>query len=268
MRLEPNPNTHPRLLRKAALPEELAVKPKPPSKAGQKRGSAKAPASLKPPEAASAASGQGSRDSRFIDPVHLDERQKSEICKALKRKQVGDEMGRQIFVAAVEYQLSAFSDQLVPSDGPAPTPAPPERDRGLEQVLLAVEEQARMLSDLLLQIPQPSRPGLVRVLTAQDERERVYDEHYLSELVCEIDRLRNACGTMTAATEAPQAAPDPESSRGFVRKLAGVFSECFEQAPTAAEDGPFRACLMVLEEYTGLLIGHEPDFIARAIGQD
>jgi hypothetical protein len=266
MRLEPNPNTHPRLLRKAALPEELAIEHK--AKAGQKRGSAKAPASLKSPGTASAAPGQGSRDSRFIDPVHLDEHQKSEICKALKRKQVGDEMGRQIFVAAVEYQLSAFSDQLVRGDIPAPAHAPAPRDRALEQILLAVEEQARMLSDLLLQIPQPSRPALVRVLTAQDERGRAYDEHYLSELVCEIDRLRNACGTMTAVTETPQPGPDPESSRGFVHQLAGVFSECFEQTPTAAEDGPFRACLMVLEEYTGLLIGHEPGFIARAIDQD
>ena len=62
--------------------------------------------------------------------------------------------------------------------------------------------------------------------------------------------------------------PDPASSSEFVAKLAEIFAECFETAPTADEDGPFRATLQVLGDVTGLLIGQDPEFIAGALAEE
>jgi len=197
--------------------------------------------------------------------THLDEKQKLGIEKELKRRRIGDEMGRQIFIAALEYQISNFAGQLMRSDAPRDEPAPRPRDRALEQILIAVEEQARLLSELLLQVPKPSMPELARVLTAQDERGRNYDEGYFCELGSEIDRLRRACNAMTDIEKPIDTGPDPESSGAFVRKLAGIFSECFEQEPTAAADGPFRSCLEVLDQMTDYVIGHDPEFLSRML---
>jgi len=246
MRLDPYVNTHPRLLRKAATDPVAGGQPE-----------AGAPAKGTPKGKAT--------DSRFVGATHLDEKQKLDIERALKQRRIGDDMGRQIFIAVVEYQLSAFADQLMRSDGPNVETVPRPRDRALEQILLAVEEQARLLSELLLQVPRPSMPELARVLTAQDERGRAYDEGYLCELGGEIDRLRRACNAMTTTEETQETGPDPETSVGFVSKLAGIFAECFEQEPTAAEDGPFRACLEVLDEMTDYVIGHEPGFLSRIL---
>jgi len=281
MRLDPYVNTHPRLLRKAALGEDPAAAP--PEKQNREPNDA-----AKESPSAKAARGQATRaqiekgtsvrskskgrpgDSRFVGATHLDEKQKLDIEKELKRRRIGDEMGRQIFVAAVEYQLSAFADQLQTSDEtPRTEPPPPPRDRALEQILIAVEEQARLLSELLLQVPKPSMPQLARVLTAQDERGRNYDEGYLCELGGEIQRLRRACNAMTGIEEPPdtdpETDPDPETSGAFVRKLAGIFAECFEQDPTAAADGPFRTCLEVLDQMTPYVIGHDPDLLSRIL---
>jgi len=278
MRLDPSVNTHPRLLRKPGLGGEPATTPPENEKVNQGRtANEAAPDKVTKghetrgrAEADAPPRGQPrpkSGDSRFVGATHLDERQKADIGKALKRRRIGDEMGRQIFVAAVEYQLSAFADQLMRPDQPEAEAPPPARDRALEQILLAVEEQARLLSELLLQVPKPSMPDLARILSAQDERGRDYDERYLCELGGEIDRLRRACTAMTTVEAVQEKEPDPETSTDFVRKLGGIFAECFEQEPTAAEDGPFRACLEVLEETTGYVIGHDPKFLSRVIGQ-
>jgi hypothetical protein len=283
MRLDPYVNTHPRLLRKAALGEDPAAAPpekqnRGPNDAAKESPSGKVGKGKRTPgqtetetPARSKSKGQAG-DSRFVGATHLDEKQKLDIEKELKRRRIGDEMGRQIFVAAVEYQISAFADQLVRSDdAPRAKPPPRPRDRALEQILIAVEEQARLLSELLLQVPKPSMPQLARVLAAQDERGRNYDEGYLCELGGEIDRLRRACSAMTSIEEpmdtAPDTGPDPETSSGFVRKLAGIFAECFEQDPNAAADGPFRACLEVLDQMTPYVIGHDPDFLSRILGE-
>ena len=48
-------------------------------------------------------------------------------------------------------------------------------------------------------------------------------------------------------------------------KLADIFAECFETEPTAEGDGQFRATLTALNEITGFIINHEPDFLARVL---
>jgi len=283
MRLEPQVNTHPRLLREASLLRESAVKAKLAKAEGQLPAVAdglggtaptrtcKEPgAILTAPTRTQGPSGAPNKakptGSRFLDPVHLSERQKLDIGRSLKKKGIGDEMGRQIFIAAVEYQLSAFADQLVQRE--APQIEHPPRDRALDQILLAVEEQARLLAELLLQVPKPSRSSLARAIAEQEKKGCLDGAADLDELGDRIDRLRRACNQMTSSGEVQTqpAGPEPKANLELVRKLAGAFAECFEQVPTAAEDGAFRTCLAVLDEATDLAIGYEPDFLSRVLG--
>ncbi len=83
MRLEHDQSTHPRLLRKPALGEVSAT--------------TRITAEKKPKKP---------KGSRFVGATHLDDDQKVLICKALKKGKIGDEIGRQIFIGALEYQIS------------------------------------------------------------------------------------------------------------------------------------------------------------------
>jgi hypothetical protein len=222
---------------------------------------ARARAAQQPASQPSAKSRSGG--SRFVEPTHLDEEQKRRIDKAMTQRRIGDDMGRAIFIGALEYQLSAFGRQLVRRDALPPRPAPRE-DRAQTQAVQDIARQARQLVGLLQALPDATTAGLTVALAAQDRLSRAYDERYLRDLAAEIERLERACGAAgTAPVADPEPPPeDPAPSRPFVAKLAKVFEECFEMKPTADEDGPFRATLAVLDEITGLLIGHEPDFLA------
>jgi hypothetical protein len=240
MRLEHDQTTHPRLLRKPALGEVSA---------GTRIKSEK--------------KSENPRGSRFVGATHLDDHQKAQICNALKAKQVGDEIGRQIFIGAVEYQLSTFANSL--SQRSEPERRPRGLNAALEKTLQAIVEKARALSLLLRDLPDSARAKLTGSLTSQDARGRGYDDRYLCELGLEIDRLEQACTAVSDDLEPEAAEPDPAPSRDFVAKLADIFSECFEMPPTAAEDGPFRTSLEVLSEVTGLMIGSEPEFLEQIL---
>jgi hypothetical protein len=217
-----------------------------------------------PAEQPSAKSKSGG--SRFVEATHLDDEQKRRIDEALTQRRIGDEMGRAIFIGALEYQLSAFGRQLVRRDALPPRPAP-RGDSAQPQAVQDIARQARRLVGLLQALPDASKAALAGALAAQDRLSRSYDERYLRDLAAEIERLQRACGAADAlpVAEPEPPAEDPAPSRPFVAKLAKVFEECFEMAPTADEDGPFRATLAILDEVTGLLIGHEPDFLAEIL---
>lgn len=240
MRLEQDQITHPRLLRTPVL------------------GKVSTHTSIKAGEKA-----KKSKGSRFVGATHLDDDQKARIFRALKKNQVGDEIGRQIFIAAVEYQISAFAQSLE-------LRVEPERDASLlnaalEKALKAIVEKTRVLSALLRDLPDSARTRLTSTLSTQDRRGRGYDQRYLCELGLEIDRLERACTAAADVAEPDTAGPDPASSRAFVAKLAEIYSECFETAPTAEENGPFRASLQILRDVTGLVIGTEPAFIVQVL---
>jgi len=240
MRLEHDQSTHPRLLRKPALDEVPAE--------------TRVTAEKKPKKP---------KGSRFVGATHLDDDQKARIGRALKRGKIGDEIGRQIFIGALEYQISAFAHQLTYRVEPEPRTARPTPAVG--KTLQAIVEKARALSGLLRSLPDDAKASLTTSLTAWDERGRGYDERYLWELGCEIDRLERACSAIGDDLEPEETGPDPASGHDFVVKLADIFSECFELEPTADEDAPFRTSLLVLADVTGLVIGSEPAFLASIL---
>lgn len=240
MRLEYDQSTHPRLLRKAALGDISATTRITAQKTPNKP-----------------------KGSRFVGATHLDDDQKARICDALKEQKIGDDIGRQIFIGALEYQISTFAHQLEQQVQTEPKKS--GLSSAMEKALQAIVEKARILSRLLRQLPDNAKTSLTTSLTAHDERGRSYDERYLCELGCEIDRLEHACSAISDELEPEVTAPDPASSLDFVAKLADVFSECFEMQPNADPDGPFRASLQVLGDVTGLVIGSEPKFLADVL---
>jgi hypothetical protein len=240
MRLENDQNTHPRLLRKPVL------------------GGVSATTQIKVETKATKTNG-----SRFVGATHLDEDQKERVCKALKKAKIGDEIGRQIFIGALEYQLSTFAHQLERRVEPKPEAG--GMSSALEKTLHAIVQKAGFLSGLLRELPAGAKASLTKGLAIQDERGRGYDERYLCELGCEIDRLERACTAIGDDLGPEATAPDPASSRDLVAKLGEIFSECFEMQPTADVDGPFRASLQMLSDVTGLVIANEPAFLAQIL---
>jgi hypothetical protein len=237
MRLEHETNTHPRLLRKSALGE-------PDAKSGSKKQAAR----------------EQAQGTRFVGATHLDDQQKSAISRALKEQEIGDEMGHQIFVCAVEYQLTVHGPQL--GSRSQPNPEALERQAELAAAFMTIAEKAGAMSSLLRALPESSRSRLSETLTAQDTLRRTYDDRYLDELGNEMDRLQHAAADADQLEEIPD---DPAPSRDFVTKLAKAYAECFEQRPTAEADGGFSFALQTLGEVTGLVIGYEPAFLAEIL---
>lgn len=240
MRLEHEMNTHPRLLRTSALEK--------------KDGAAKAKRRKRRDDA---------DDTRFIGATHLDERRKTEISRALEKRRIGDAMGRQIFVVALEYQLTVFGAQLEQLSQTDPKAV--EAQAQMTEALQGISAHARLLGPLLRQLPEQLKGKLTEAATAQDARGRTYDERYLCELGCEIDRLEQAAAAAAEAAQPEPVRDDPSPSRPFVAKLAKVYAECFEEKPTADADGGFAFALETLEGVTGLVIGHEPQFLAAIL---
>jgi hypothetical protein len=173
-------------------------------------------------------------------------------------------MGRAIFIGALEYQLSAFAGRLQRREEIPPSPEP-HRDAAMEQALADIATRSRALAGLLRDLPDAPRAGLTAALSTRDRFARGYDACYLRELTCELERLERACAASAVPEETAPPAEDPGPSRPFVAKLAKIFAECFEMAPTADEDGPFRAALEVLDAETGLVIGHSPELLAQVL---
>lgn len=225
MRLE-HQITHPRLLRKAA------------------RGDG-------PAKATAGDAADGRKASRFVDATLIDQERKAAILSALQQRQIGDELGREIFVAAVEYQLTAFAHHL--ASAPLPTPEP---DPGLQ----VAAERAQAFVSLLEHLPEKARRLLAERLAETGEGRQTAGQDRLCELGCEIAHLERAC---RSAAEAPQPAAGPELE--LVGQLARAFAACFEETPSAAPDGAFATTLQVLVEQTGLAIPHSPGLLGQAL---
>jgi hypothetical protein len=301
MRLEPHSNMQRRLLRKKAAGETAAAIPKRAPRAGtaesahpteeapalaaasnragrglggrtERQGRLQTPVDASGKADDNAATAAGSerarrvqRRSRFMGPAQMDEGCKAEIIRALENHQIGDDMGRQIFVGALEYQLTAFGPQLEHRED-RPAEAPPAPAQIPDQALAAIREQSRTLAESLRNLGERAQQGLIRTLTDQDRLDRAYDGRYLCQLGCEIERLEQACAAAASEATAPAIpAEDPTPSRGLVKKLAEIYASCFEEEPTAESGGRFQTLLAVLAEKTGLIIGHDPAFLEEVL---
>lgn len=187
--------------------------------------------------------------SRFVDATLLDQPRRAAIIQALGERQIGDELGREIFIGAVEYQLTAYAHDLGPKASADPDPG-----------LRAAAAQAQGIAVLLGRLPEAARRLLAERLMSQDAPRLDAGQDLLCELGCEINHLAQAC---RLAAESPPPASGTEL--GLIRQLARAFAACFEETATAAADGGFATALRVLAEKTGLAIPHAPALLSRAL---
>jgi len=239
------------------------------------RGASKSPASKK----------------RFVEPYRLSDEQRAAMLAPLAERGIGDPESRELFAAALAYDLATCYELTVANAGPtaevpaeqATEPAPDEAAERRRQVvakgatrkaaqkaasdpqLAELAEAARALAARFDALGGEARARLLRGLREADLFRRGYDDAYLSALQGELLRLaQGGVAPDEAETARPaQAAPPPErqaapkpspAARQFIARAAGAFEQCFDQAPTAQVGGPFAAMLKALVSITGVRI--------------
>jgi len=222
---------------------------------------------------------------RFVEPYRLTDEQRAAVLAPLAERGIGDPESRELFAAALSYDLATCyeltvvraepeqSDVGTATTVPEATPVPRKsagrkttRATPPNPALAALAETARQVTAQLGALEAPVRAKLLEDLGKGDRFRRGYDESYLAALSEELLRLVASIGTDVASEEpaaepAPAqppkpAAPPPPSpaARQFIARAAGAYDQCFDQAPTAQAGGPFVALLRALVEITGIRI--------------
>lgn len=220
---------------------------------------------------------------RFVEPYRLSDEQRTALLAPLAERGIGDAESRELFAAALAYDLATCYELA----GPEPeTPcAPPETEvpakvrkpAPLDAALVSLAQAAATLADCLDALDPGARDRLLQGLRETDRFQRGYDDAYLTALRGEL--LRVATGLSATATTPPTAEPAPPAvkkaaapkpspaARQFIARAAGAFEECFDQAPNAQVSGPFIAMLKALVAVTGVRIPTDARSLAVLLKQ-
>lgn len=252
MRLEEN-ITNPRLLRKRQ------AKPAVPGSASVQSEPRPDPESASPPEPKLAAVPV----SHFVTPTHLDDSKKKALLKRLKRAKVGDETGRQIFVAALEYQLTELANDVAGHHARLAAAEPDPAADALTRLDAAIAQ----LVDLIENLPDEARARLAGFLEDRDPYKRGYGPGWFEALSAEFGRLRDAVEHAGADGDEPCINHDLDSaiSVAFLARLSGVFDECFDASPDASPRGPFATAVKALCEVVGLKLDCHAELLTEAL---
>ncbi len=174
---------------------------------------------------------------RFLEPYHISEARRDELIELLATAGVGDPESRDLFVAAIEYDIASLrrspraqtpapapvavlepqpvaASEPAPETTPAPVPAPeqggrPETLDGAPDVLL--ERIAAGARELASQLEALEPEPLGRVATALQDADpfrRVHTADYFRALEQELARLALAISGMPGAA-GPIQGPEP-----------------------------------------------------------
>ena len=182
---------------------------------------------------------------RFVEPCRLGAAERTALLSVLETEDLGDEDSRQIFLAALEYDLAGCRQLLDESTHTAPPPRatlesasfPSPSDATTESVsshfqsdttpgsafptsspaLLTLAHLAGELAQALAELPPTQRASLLGALEASDCLARGYGDAYLDSMRLELLHLKAAISpsgreprSATAATSSPdQATPHP-----------------------------------------------------------
>jgi hypothetical protein len=224
---------------------------------------------------------------RFVEPYRLSSEQRAAMLAPLAERNIGDTESRELFAAALAYDLAACYELTVANPEPdlpaahvSTEPGAPAsgvtcakssgragaRPAPRNPVLHELAQAAQALALRLDALEAEERAKLLHGLREGDRFRRGYDDDYLSALRGEVLRLAagvdagSAHSGSAAESSRPRpprrpAAPKPSpASRQFIARVAGAFEECFDQAPTAQVGGPFAVMLKALVAVTGVRI--------------
>ncbi len=225
---------------------------------------------------------------RFVEPYRLSDEQRAAMLAPLAERGIGDHESRDLFAAALAYDLATCYELTVANPeragaqapdaalaqpiGQAPTKSQTRKAASktsqavpLDPALAELAEAARALAAGLDALGAEARASLLQGLREGDRFRRGYDDDYLAALRGELLRMAlstGAAGEDVAASPTPpepplQRAEVPKPSpaaRQFIARAAGAFEECFDQTPTAQVGGPFSAMIKALVAVTGVRI--------------
>lgn len=198
--------------------------------------------------------GDDAAGGRFVEPLRLDAKQRDNLLQLLRKLRVGDTDGREIFLAAIEYDLAAYKDATAAEPSPPQPPARAETADDDRAVLTCLADALRSLREHIDGLDAATRDRLLEELHQGDRFQRGYDARYLTELRCELELLEQACAApgTPPASAAPPAHSLSAAGRRLLSRLAEAFADCFEAKPTTAPNGPFAQTLAHLFEITAI----------------
>jgi hypothetical protein len=202
---------------------------------------------------------------RFVEPQRLTDAQRNALLGELEEARIGDAESRELFAAALEYDLARFQE-LPLEENPAAELSEPKAP-GPEETLQQLTDAAGTLADRLSNLDEAARETLSAALTQGDRFHRGYRQEYINSILEELVRIAAAAPKERVAPRPrkPRAPPPPESARQFIHRVADAFSDCFEARPTAEDAGNFATALKAIIKATGVHIPNGPHALKKIV---
>jgi hypothetical protein len=205
---------------------------------------------------------------RFVEPYRLSDEQRDAMLAPLAERGLGDAESRDLFAAALAYDIATCYELTTAEPMPEPESPPavaqaaaqvearPPRSKGRAPVaepaavpavspaLVELAEAARTLSRCLQALDAGVKTSLFKTLRDADRFQRGYDDAYLIALTGELTRLVEgaapqplAVATIETSTEAPVAlAPVPAPRKVTAPKPSPAARQFIIRAADAFEE--------------------------------
>ncbi|MEA3276636.1 MAG: hypothetical protein U9Q81_15350 [Pseudomonadota bacterium] len=183
---------------------------------------------------------------RFVEPYRLSEEQRAAVLTPLEGEGIGDPASRELFAAALEYDLGTWRQIVEPEPKPKRPKVRPASNKA-DEALAELSKAAQILAEQLDRLDDGSTKQLQQGLKGTDRFKRSYGEDYLRSLRCELLRVAGAGQPTRQQAEAPPSRPAiSDSARDFLLRAAHVFGECFEITATAEPGAPFLTAIRAI----------------------
>jgi hypothetical protein len=210
-----------------------------------------------PPEEGKPSAPKKRKGQRFVQPYRLTEEQRTKLLKPLEEKGIGDPESRDLFAAAMEYDLAGCQALAEPEPPKPRRPAPAKQDPALAALMMT----AKALVEQIAGLDAGARSRLLAALKEGDRFKRDYTCDYLAALGAELSRIA------TAAPAPKRPAPPALSAdvRRFILRASDAFADCFEQKATAQRGSPFAAAIKALVAATGIPVPTDGQTLAEIL---
>jgi hypothetical protein len=203
---------------------------------------------------------------RFVEPYRLTVEQRGLVLRELEDIDIGDGESRDLFVAALEYDLAGWRD-LIGAQSTRVAEARGASAGEPGETLSELAAGARLLEKQLAVLDGMSIQRLLTQLEEADPFRRHYSEGYLEALRAELTSLVEAAETLAGplATDTIPEEVIGDDARRFVRQIADAFRDCFEQQPSAEDAAPFVLTIATIAATTGIRVPTDHRRLARIL---
>jgi len=203
---------------------------------------------------------------RFVEPYRLSAEQRALILVTLAERSVGDDESRNLFAAAMEYDLASCHRLTEPETQASAAKQPPDSKE--YAALTALAAAAERLAAEIKGLNDVASQRLQEGLEATDRFQRSYGGDYLKSLRYELMRLVSVGQSPELFTPTtPREHTLSEEAHRFVLRAADAFEACFELAPDARGDSPFVAAVEAIVAATGIRVPTDRAILAQILDQ-